>query len=619
MFNKKIGLLALACAAMGLAGCNKGGETPDTSKPQGGGDTGTSQASNTQPGGGGEGQTEKIPAVEGKIGIYFDFVDTENAKLAEMPEYVSIFITGQWNVMYYSGAGEDPLTSAVEMQRLGETNTFYAYIPNTADLGDLGYQIALGYNNKSGVGAEEQGIDWDYKTLYSAKNFAGLGHPVMTMINDHLYACLSDESAPMGFAEYLPYPTKIYNCKAYFTVDESVSAGLASNLELAIKGKFNGWEPMSLTKDNENKYWFTFADETNGMIMADFDMCIGVRNKVTMAGQMDDKYNLALVANSGLGTGGHEVAEKETVEGVEQIVSYKVENIALSPDTFNHEYNLGTLTKPEHASGTLDAYAFPSNDLPAMTKDVVINLEHTGETALDTSLVVAIAGNITGETWPAVDMTAVDAGRSWTHTVAKEGLYAGSEIAFKFNFGSGAANAWLCEVGNAEGQDIKVTLDANKFTINVKADMTGWGTEGLKAHASEVSYLAAAMDSDIVVNLEHTGETALDASLVVAIAGNITGETWPAIDMTAVVAGKSWTYTISKDGLHAGSEIAFKFNFGSGNANAWLCEVGNAEGQDIKVTLAADKTVINVKADMTGWGTEGTKVNASSIEYVAAA
>jgi len=93
---------------------------------------------------------------------------------------VSPFITGNWN-----GYAQTP-DKACEMVRLEQTDIFYAYIPADGDLGDLGYQITLGYNVASGVSSDKQGIDWNFKTTYSKENFPGLEHPVMTKINDSL-------------------------------------------------------------------------------------------------------------------------------------------------------------------------------------------------------------------------------------------------------------------------------------------------------------------------------------------------------------------------------------------------------------------------------------------------
>jgi len=603
MFNKKIGLLVLACAAMGLASCNQGGNDPKSSAPANT-DPGTSQQ------GEGGGEEAKIPSVEGKIGVYFEFEDTEQVKLEEFPAYVGIYITGAWNTSYFSAASDDPMTGAVEMERLNDSRIFYTYLPGDADLGDLGYQIALGYGKNSGLGAADLGLSWDYKTVFSSENYGGLDHPFMTKEADNLYVCKSNvEGSPMGFKDVLPPPVKLYDIWVDFTLDAAVEEHLAANanLEVAIKGAYDGWgSAKTVNKGDDNKYHFQIADAEKGIIAGDISMCIGIRNKVTMAGTMDDKYNLELK------TGVDAVDGKEkAIKGEdEQIVKYQLDNILVSLISIygdHHHYEIGTLGTPEHANGTLDAFAFPSNDLPALENDIHINLTHTGEAALAADAPVSIAGTITE--WGHNAMTMVEEGRSWTYTLSKDGLFVGNEIKFKFTMG-----AWDWEVApNADlnmGNDFVVVLEAGKTNINVAADMTGWATanagDAKYVKCSSFEYVADKMGMDVTILVINDAATAEAAP---CIAGSING--WAHEAMTKAENVEEYTYVIDADEMYVGTKIEFLVTPGN-----WDNKISAEGGANIAVTLKAGFNLIRIHADLSA-NNSATSAYAS-LEYVQA-
>ena len=581
MFNKKIGLLALACAAMGLAGCNKGGETPDSSKPQGGGDTGTSQASNTQQGGGGDTE-EAIPQEAGKIGIYFELADSENAKLAEMPDYCSPFICGAFNSW-----GETIEKGVFEMSRKAETNIFYCYVDDTVSFADLSYQIVLGYNAASGLGTADHGItNWDLKTMYCA-SFPYGSNPQMVAVNDHLYSCPSaDAEHPMAFSTWLDEPVKVKNISLSFTLDESVQ--LQSNHEIAMKGGYDGWTSKKAVPCVDGVYTLLIAGE-EGIIAGDISLCVSIRNKVTMKDDINDKYNLALVPMSGSASGGEEeLDEKDNV--------YRLSNILIGIQAargHGYTYNLGKLKCPEHANGTADAYAYPANELPALEKDLKINLTHTGAAALENAS-VCIAGTVCGWDAPHAAMTVVETGKSWSFTVAKEGLFLSNTVMFKFT--DGGWNSWELAVAddvktNADG-NFEFVIEANKYNINISADMTGWGNaeaESKKVTTSAVAYVGDKMDVDVTIKVTHVGETALADDAVVTIAGSMNG--WDHKPMTKGESGE-YTYVVSKADYYDGDMIKFDIT-----ANGWNGKVNGPDG-DIAVTLKCGYDLVEITADL---------------------
>lgn len=249
MLNKKLGLFVMSAAMLGLVACG-GGQSSAT------GLSTESKNTQAQSESGESGQESKpagdlpaIPEVDGKIAVYFTYQDVEGAvAAADLPAWCSPFITGNWN-----GYGQTPADGALEMKALeGNANVFYAYLPADGEFGDMGYQITLGYNAASGVGTAKQGINWSYKTIYSADNFPGLDHPVLTKMNDKVYAALNTDhpASAMAFSDALPEPISAKDTSLKFKIDLG-DLVMGDNLEFVVKGSFNGWSTVSIGAPDE--------------------------------------------------------------------------------------------------------------------------------------------------------------------------------------------------------------------------------------------------------------------------------------------------------------------------------------------------------------------------------
>lgn len=586
MLNKKLGLLVLAAAAMGLVACG-GNSSPaqssskpaDTSHP-----TGLSSDPGSQPAG-----EEPIPQVDGKIGVYFHFADSENVKLANLPSYVSPWITGNWNGYAQTAEG-----GAIEMQRKADTDIFYGYIPGDGNLGDLGYQITLGYNSASGVASSLQGIDWNYKTNWSADNYGGLDHPFMTKVNDHLYVCKADTVDSLDFKAVLPEPIMVKNQAFKFRVTDAVKTAMAdkNNLEICVKGGFNGWTPVSAgAPDNDGYYTVNLTEGDKEMVLGTVEMCIGIRNK--LIGGMEDKYNLALQPAGELDDydagGGVEEADGEV---------YKISNIKLTMSKLYqtaHTYNIGIITLPVHANGTADAYALPSNEAPLMEHNIVITVKNTSETAVAMAdgRFMSIAGAFTGDwagTWPHDHMTEVVPGKEYRYVIEMgENLRAGVDLGFKI-----ADGAWGTDEIGADSADgnIHIVPENGKAAYKIEADLSGFGSGVGDRHQLKVELAEdeLALDKDIHVLVQNTGEGTVGT---VTAAGDFQGWDPAATPLTAV--GNNYAFTIAKGTLKAGDQIKFKLTNGT-----WDKNIGNGNDNFV-VYLPFGLDLLNLKGDIAGF------------------
>ena len=568
MLNKKFGLWALSLASLGLVAC--GGNNPQPS----------SQQPSSEPA-----PSASIPSQEGKIGVYFQFKDTEELKLADLPEYVSPFITGNWN-----GYAQTP-DKASEMVRLEETDIFYAYIPADGDLGDLGYQITLGYNEASGVSSDKQGIDWNFKTTYSKENFPGLEHPVMTKINDNLYECKAGEESGLGFDSVLPEPVMVKNPMVTFSLDLPVGAIIGENLEVVIKGGFNGWTPEAVEADEDGIYTVSLGEE---VIVGKIEMCIGFRNK--FVGGMDDKYNLIL-ADMPAGE------ERDAIGGVEEEVTsetgllekYQVTNIGVALNALygdDYEYVVGPLTFPEHANGTLDPYALPSNEAPMIGHNVAIVLHNTSET--EPARLPHVAGTLNN--WQHKPMTAVTPG-FWQFDAEVSEHYLGTSFEFKFTDG-----AWERSEVSLDGQNnIKVILKDDLNVFWVEADLSTFGASDtsnkLTGEVDEEVTMSYA--EDLEIRFFQDGEVEPEK---VCIAGNIVGWGTPHLELEKKVndAGTYYSAVVSKE-VFLENEfdcgMAFEFKITDGT---WDKSIGVGAGNAI-VKLGYQANRLEIHGDAVGF------------------
>lgn len=596
MLNKKIGLLVLAAATLGLAACG-GNNSSQSSNPTGastgtpagesaptGVSTGT-PAGESQPTGVSSAASAAeaiIPSVEGKIGIYFHFADSETVKLAELPTYVSPWITGNWNGYATNAEG-----GAVEMVRKADTDVFYGYIPADGDLGDLGYQITLGYNSTSGVATNLQGIDWNYKTNWSADNYLGLDHPFMTKVADDLYVCRADTVDALDFKEVLPEPIMVKKQSFKFKISDSLKTALTGqdNLELVVKGSFNGWATVSAGKaDTDGYYTVPLVSGDAQMVLGTVQMCIGVRNAIA-GGNMEDKYNLALAPAGDFddvwGAGGVEALEGEV---------YKISNITLAMSKLYQEegwvYDLGTVTLPEHANGTAEAYKLPSNEAPTLPTNLVITLKNTAETAftLVDQKFVSIAGTING--WKHEQMIEVVPGKEYRYVISGD-IFLGQKLEFKFADGDWNRD----EVApSAEGGNFELTPEIGKVAYTVSADLTDFGAGDATHFVGELKNEEIALDHDIEFRVFNSIENPVEKA---CIAGDFQG--WDAAK-TELVNDPSKGYyaaTLEKGALKTGSVINFKITNGT-----WDKNVGKA-GENFSLVLPYGAVAVELKADMT--------------------
>ena len=123
MFNKKLGLLVLAAATMGLAACggNSSSATGSSKAADGSQPTGSSKAADdSQPTGVSEnsGTAEDLPPVaEGKVTVYFEFAKVTEECIDEIPSHCSPFITGEFCSWKTSMDGE---AKPIEMIKSGK-------------------------------------------------------------------------------------------------------------------------------------------------------------------------------------------------------------------------------------------------------------------------------------------------------------------------------------------------------------------------------------------------------------------------------------------------------------------------------------------------------------------
>lgn len=559
MLNKKLGLLVMSAAMLGLVACGgnndqksseqKTTQEAQTSQQQGG----TSQAAS-------QGDTPSIPEVAGKLAIYFHFVDTDNVKLAELPDFVSPFITGAWNTVYAKTVSG----GAYEMIRLENTDVFYAHLPADSAMGDLGYQITLGYNSKSGLAEDKQGCDWNYKTMYSAANYIGYDHPFLTKISDTLYEAKSDDPKnPMGFKDVLPEPVVIKNITASFTLDASLKLG--SNLEIVAKGDYNSWATEAVA-EKDGVYTITLGDETDGIIAGDVQLCIGVRNKL-VGGDMQDRYNLA-IKDRKKATGGDEEAVKDDKEVV---TKYQVTNIVvglIAAYGDGHNYELGSLAAPVHASGTLENYELPSNEAPKLANSYVIRLENTGAALEGT--VPCIAGAFVGWDAPHLPMTVVEEGKLWEYVIEPETIYVGVKQEFKFT--DGVWNSSEVAPVDAEGKvdgNFDITPDQGDLGIKITADIGAWGGKvaGTPSKLDDILFGEEDVAALIVWN------TAATAAETVTIAGDFQGWDPAATPLVYDAENGCYGYVFSLNGKKHGDKVLFKITNGT-----WDKALGKAGG-----------------------------------------
>jgi hypothetical protein len=289
MFNKKLGLLVLAAATMGLVACGgNSSSAAGSSKADGSQPTGSSKADGSQPTGVSEnsGTAEDLPPVaDGKVTVYFEFGKVTEDCIDAIPSHCSPFITGGFCGWKTSMDGEEKPAEMIKSGKYYYAQIDATKIPTGAEATDVsgrGFQITLGWNNTSGAPASQQGVDWSYKSTLSGL-YPGASHPKMPapvggrihitsaedVVADPLFPEVTSDdhwmndpekpvatigftaakAAPVAIAEYVQ-PIKIKN---WAEVKDVIPA-------FHVAGGFNGWHSQF---DDTNKLVFNENGETS--------------------------------------------------------------------------------------------------------------------------------------------------------------------------------------------------------------------------------------------------------------------------------------------------------------------------------------------------------------------
>ena len=598
MLNKKLGLFVMSAAMLGLVACG-GGNQPSTTTAQG--DT-TNPAGTTSQAGDTSKQEElpAIPEVEGKLAVYFTYVDftytddageqQESIKLADLPDYCAPFITGNWN-----GYGTGLADGAQQMTQLEGTAVFYAYIDADADLGDLGYQITLGYSAASGVSSSKQGINWSYKTAYSDDYFPGLDHPVMTKLSDKLYVCASDkEDAPMGFKRVLAEPKVVTNPSIKFKmeVDAELEWDKKENLEFVVKGSFNDWQVQALDEaDEEGYYTVNLGAE---IIAGPFEFCFGVHNK--LIGGMDDAYNFMKVESEEKTSGKGAVYTEELDEESGDVIAVSVSNYSLNilgTTAPNKVFDLGTFKNPAKMmkDGEVVAYELPSDEAPLLPHSVSFVLANTGETAVGETVIPHFVGAITG--WSHVAMEVSRPGFEFVYTIPANTMFVGVEQEFKFSTGAWDGNE--VAPANAEGLadgNFKFIPEVGVAAYLIEADLSALGS-GVKIPGELSVPEEPALLPELFEVTFRVHNTNDEPAAVATVAGEF--QDWdPTSSPLTPVNGEDNVFEAKFDfgGRALGSVVNFKFTNGT-----WAKSVGTG-GENFKLYISMTN-VYEFDADLT--------------------
>ena len=96
------------------------------------------------------GEIVDVPTEEGKATVYFTMADAS----VEIPDYVSVFCTGNFN-----NWATDP-DGAIVFEKLEDSAIYYGFF--ALEDGDYEFQLTLGYNATSG--APSTGVNWSFKS-----------------------------------------------------------------------------------------------------------------------------------------------------------------------------------------------------------------------------------------------------------------------------------------------------------------------------------------------------------------------------------------------------------------------------------------------------------------------
>lgn len=523
--SKKLLGFALLSATMILASCG------------GNGNSGQSSGAQSDPASGGGESSAVCPVVEGKTAIYFKVAEDS----VELPSWCSYFLTGVWNGWATSADG------AIEMQKLeGTDDIFYGYIDgydDSAYAADRGYQLTMGYNASSGLGADSLGINWSYKALSNA-SWPGVEHPTFNAPENgeiHLLANYKTGEVEDTFkwSAALPEPIVLHNYTVKFTVSADVAVGLTGDVKgLAYKGTTNGWGYTELT-ESEGVYSFTVPE-----IIANstYEMCVA---PVTAAKVLDDKYNL-----TGTGTKNDDSVDAE--DGKFHLGNLTFTPLALDGDDAVLDW--GELQIPEIANGTVDeVYAFPT--ATPLGHDITIRLSDKEDGTGFSGEHLAVAGSWNGWSYKEENYMNAEADGSYTYVIPADQCFIGTKLEWGIISNSSWAGKLVQDNGDGELENMAVTPEANKIVYDVVADLSKIGVED--AAAISIDYHEQFINGiKIIVNDD--GDDGIGDDLTLAVAGSWNGWAHKEENYMTPNADRSvWTYEIADDTVFVGEKLEF--------------------------------------------------------------
>jgi|GEM_PF-2777921 len=606
MINKSKSLICglAVLTAFGLVGCGTTKSSSQASASASNTASASASASNSTSG-------DVVPLKDGFFTFYFHFKASE--KVAKLNTWTSPYIDGVFN-----GWNAHP---GVEMKPVEGTDMYYAQISKddvkwADNANDLGYQLCLGYNESSGVGASSQGIaGYTYKCAFAAE-FSGVAHPVWATKgaalpekdaielvtysygdDNHVWTAVKDHF--MTFASQPIEPIQLKNYTLRFEVDPALVADMPKETGatetyikgLSIKGSFNDWKAEALTKSDTDGSYSIKIDS----LIANSPLSFCVAPTTLAIRTVEDKYCLTgdYTPTDTNGYVGNK--DKDTTDDAGKIT--KVGNLTLTPlklDGDNHTATWGMLK-------TYDGYTWPTAPV-AMTNDVVITLTNSGTGALKAGAVPAVAGNFNGWSYDGNLMTVSTDGKSYTYTITKDKLY----VDCNYQFGIITNSAWTGKLVMTDPDD--ATKLAN-FGFDAKAhfdqcDIAGdWSKLGVEDSAGTINYHGNFLPEGavITINFVNSGTGTLGAGVSPCIPGAFDG--WD--NKTAItLSGDKWVYTITCKKNEYLLNLGYEFKITP--TGSWDGALAATGGANLSFMITdATKTTVTVSGDYTLLGAAG--------------
>lgn len=591
--SKKLSLVMLLSASMILAGCNNATPSSSDASASSATPSDSSVVPSVDPS-----STEETPAdvptQEGATTFYIEVAEDSVA----LPSWCSYFLTGCMN-----GWKTTIADGAIELEQLEDTNIYYAIVEgydDDANKADRGYQVTMGYNESSNLGASSLGINWSYKGQ-SNNSFANLDHPVFDAPVDgivHITALWSDGTVDEGGFKWtaaLPEPIVAKNYTVKFALSTELAAAVSAwNTEkkasgvtgFAVKGGHNGWAWTPMTKVDDTHYSFTVESIICGV---SYEMCVA---PLTAAGVDGDAYNL-----SGTGAKAPDTTDKDG--------NFHVGNLFFTPmvlDGDNFTFEWGDLVLPEKANGAKEGtYVLPS--AVAIQQDLVIELKNTNKNGdgFATGKTPTLASDIAPVAWNPTDATNHfvydEATQKWSFTFAYD-AQAGAKffygVSYEFKIVDGLG--WEKAAANAGENASFVVADSYALPVVVELDFAKLGVED---QTLSVSY-GALLSSPVTITLTDNGTGTLGDGVEPAIPGSFNGWKNDGSDKMTKVDDDTYTYVIASGTLKIGETAEFKIV----SSGSWSGAMENG-GNNLTFRITdLTKLNVNISGDFSKLGSE---------------